>query len=113
MQSLRLHDPNDNSLNRVGSPSFVDEVAIALGADGSGDGGMVGELVRMRAAGMIETVGLGMNCNKEAHMGAPDEVQTSPNTNFHGYVCRQGFMLAVLPINSDFASFAWSSCGHL
>ena len=78
VHALRLHDPNDNSLNRVGAPSFVDEVAIALGTDSShgysGDGGTVGELVRLRAAGVISAVGLGMNCNKEAHMGAPEEV---------------------------------------
>lgn len=62
---LRIHDPNDNS-NYDGS---VDEVSIALKDDG-----MLAGLRKLRADGRIQHVGLGMNCNREAHQGAPDEV---------------------------------------
>jgi len=62
---LRIHDPNDNS-NYDGS---VDEVAVALKEDG-----MLAGLRKLRAEGIIHHVGLGMNCNREAHQGVPDEV---------------------------------------
>lgn len=62
---LRIHDPNDNSSH---DPS-VDEVGIALGTDG-----MCAELRQMRENGEIEHVSLGMNCNREAHQGVPDEI---------------------------------------
>eukprot|EP00933_Yihiella_yeosuensis_P026794 TRINITY_DN20820_c0_g1_i1.p1 TRINITY_DN20820_c0_g1~~TRINITY_DN20820_c0_g1_i1.p1 ORF type:complete len:372 (-),score=76.94 TRINITY_DN20820_c0_g1_i1:104-1219(-) len=68
---LRIHDPNDNSLNRVGAENFVDEVKIALGK-----GGMCEALRQLRSGsdGVIQKVGLGMNCNKEAHLGVPEEI---------------------------------------
>jgi D-threo-aldose 1-dehydrogenase len=69
VHALRIHDPNDNSSNRPGHDGFVDEVGIALAADGA-----CAELLRLRASGVIDHVGLGMNCNIETHMGAPDQV---------------------------------------
>lgn len=66
---LRIHDPNDNSSR---DPS-VDEVAIALGSTGSPNG-MIAEMRQMRERGEIEHVSLGMNCNREAHQGVPDEI---------------------------------------
>ena len=128
---LRLHDPNDNSLNRRGMAGFVDEVAQApgpdseirmltctctcsrahaharahdcacpsstassvssisspigtgmrlcmpqaLGEEGGHDGeGMCSALRRLRDEGTVAHVGLGMNCNCEAHQGVPGEV---------------------------------------
>ena len=68
---LRIHDPNDNSNNRVSSERFdEDEVDTAL----DGERGMVAGLSALRAEGAIAHVGLGMNCNREGHMGAPEEV---------------------------------------
>jgi hypothetical protein len=61
---LRIHDPNDNNLNRVGSEGFEDEVKVALGREG-----MVARLVELRKEGVIQHVGLGMNCNREQHQG--------------------------------------------
>jgi aryl-alcohol dehydrogenase-like predicted oxidoreductase len=72
IHTLRIHDPNDNSLNRRGMDSFVDEVAIANGPDG-----MIGEMINMRSQGLVDSIGLGMNCNQEGYMGAPDEVLTN------------------------------------
>lgn len=67
---LRIHDPNDNSNNRKGaSASWVDEVALAMG-----ETGMCAGLRELRAAGVICHASLGMNCNREEHMGAPDEI---------------------------------------
>mmetsp|Transcript_31550 Transcript_31550/g.86943 ORF Transcript_31550/g.86943 Transcript_31550/m.86943 type:complete len:377 (+) Transcript_31550:53-1183(+) len=66
---LRIHDPNDNSCNHHGMEGFVDEVAIALGEDG-----MCAEFRRLREAGTVAHFGLGMNCNREAFQGAPDDV---------------------------------------
>lgn len=66
---LRIHDPNDNSNNRAGMEGFVDEVAVALGEDG-----MCSALRRLRREGVVAHVGLGMNCNREAHQGAPEDV---------------------------------------
>merc|ERR1740129_164642 len=62
---LRIHDPNDNNVN----DGSVDEVAIALKSDG-----MCTELRRMRAEGIISDVSLGMNCNREPHIGVPEEI---------------------------------------
>lgn len=62
---LRIHDPNDNS-NYDGS---VDEVAIALGSNGMLEG-----LQKLRNEGTIKHIGLGVNCNREAHQGVPGEV---------------------------------------
>lgn len=70
VHGLRIHDPNDNSNNRIGQPGFVDEVAAAL-EPGTG---MCAALRRLRASGAIAHVGLGMNCNAEPHQGAPGEV---------------------------------------
>jgi len=67
---LRIHDPNDNSNNVIGAPDFVDEVAIALDCES----GMCAGLRGLREKGVIAHVGLGMNCNREAHQGVPDEV---------------------------------------
>ena len=73
VHGLRVHDPNDNSINRRGAPGgWVDEVAIALG--GPLDGGCLAELRAMRQDGTIAEVSLGMNCNQEAHQGVPDEI---------------------------------------
>jgi aryl-alcohol dehydrogenase-like predicted oxidoreductase len=72
IHTLRIHDPNDNSLNRRGMASFVDEVAIANGPDG-----MIGEMINLRRQGVVDSIGLGMNCNQEGYMGAPDEVWKS------------------------------------
>lgn len=69
VHTLRIHDPNDNSNNKVGCTPFTDEVEIAVS-----EGGMMQALRRMRAEGTIAHVGLGMNCNLEAHQGVPDEV---------------------------------------
>jgi len=44
-------------------------VAIALAPGGTLEG-----LRELRAAGRIQHVGLGMNCNREAHQGKPEEV---------------------------------------
>ena len=71
---LRIHDPNDNSLNcaamRAEGKVLPDEVAQAVDpADG-----MCARLVALRQAGTIKHVGLGMNCNREAHQGVPDEI---------------------------------------
>lgn len=72
VHGLRVHDPNDNSLNRRGDPGgWVDEVAMALGGS---DGGCLAELRRMRAEGTIAEVSFGMNSNFEAHIGVPDEI---------------------------------------
>eukprot|EP00966_Prymnesium_polylepis_P128786 2978552-Prymnesium_polylepis.1 len=71
---LRIHDPNDNSNNNAAMRSagheLADEVAQAIDPEG----GMCGRLAELRAAGTIAHVGLGMNCNREAHQGVPDEV---------------------------------------
>lgn len=67
---LRIHDPNDNSLNRIGQKGFKDEVALALDKET----GMCAELRRLRDAKVIAHVGIGMNCNREDHQGAPEEV---------------------------------------
>ena len=69
VHGLRMHDPNDNSNNRVGAEGFVDEVGQALGA-----GGMCEALRRLREEGTVAHVGLGMNCNEEAHQGVPQEI---------------------------------------
>ena len=69
VHTLRIHDPNDNSNNRFGCAGFTDEVAIAVG-----EGGAMQELRRLRAEGTIAHVGLGMNCNREAHQGVPEEI---------------------------------------
>jgi len=69
VHGLRMHDPNDNSNNRRGMAGFVDEVAQALAP-----GGMVEALGELRRAGTVGEVGLGMNCNLEAHQGVPDEI---------------------------------------
>eukprot|EP00928_Gymnodinium_smaydae_P042933 TRINITY_DN28866_c0_g1_i1.p1 TRINITY_DN28866_c0_g1~~TRINITY_DN28866_c0_g1_i1.p1 ORF type:complete len:370 (+),score=80.92 TRINITY_DN28866_c0_g1_i1:52-1161(+) len=68
---LRIHDPNDNSSR---DPA-IDEVAVALGQGaGAADDGMCAEFRRMRERGEIQHVSLGMNCNREAHQGVPDEI---------------------------------------
>lgn len=69
VHGLRMHDPNDNSNNRRGMAGFVDEVAQALAP-----GGMVRALSDLREAGSVDEIGLGMNCNLEAHQGVPDEI---------------------------------------
>jgi D-threo-aldose 1-dehydrogenase len=67
---LRIHDPNDNSNNRVGiTTGWTDEVGVALRNDG-----MCAGLRELRSAGSICHVSLGMNCNREPHQGAPEEV---------------------------------------
>ena len=71
---LRVHDPNDNSLNRLGVEGFVDEVAQVLGEGGGEGEGMCAALRRLRAEGTVAHVGLGMNSNSEAHQGVPEEV---------------------------------------
>jgi len=72
---LRVHDPNDNNLNKAGTESFVDEVAQALSVEGGEEGeGMCAALRRLRGEGTVAHVGLGMNSNCEAHQGVPDEV---------------------------------------
>lgn len=71
---LRIHDPNElrsaqdpnDVQNHDGS---VDEVSVALAEDG-----MLAGLRKLRAEGKIQHVSLGMNTNREAHMGVPDEV---------------------------------------
>lgn len=70
VHGLRIHDPNDNSNNRLGDPGSVDEVALAL----DGELGMCAGLRRLRERGAVAHVGLGMNCNAEAHQGVPGEV---------------------------------------
>lgn len=62
---IRIHDPNDNS-NADGS---IDEVVVALAPNGMLEG-----LRKLRQEGRIQHVGLGMNCNREAHQGVPDQV---------------------------------------
>ena len=70
LHGLRVHDPNDNSINKRGAPGgWYDEVAVALGPTGC-----LAELCQMRSDGLIGEVSLGMNCNMEAHQGAPGEV---------------------------------------
>lgn len=66
---LRIHDPNDNSCNTRGMESYVDEVAIALGEEG-----MCAGLRKLREEKAIQHVSLGMNCNREAHQGVPEEI---------------------------------------
>lgn len=68
VDTLRIHDPNDNSNNRLGAP-LGDEVAIALAPCGMIDG-----LRALRASGSVQRIGLGMNSNADAHLGAPSEV---------------------------------------
>ncbi|CAB9496301.1 L-galactose dehydrogenase [Seminavis robusta] len=74
VHTLRIHDPNDNSNNnrqQSTESSFVDEVEQALATPD----GMIAELRAMRdEQGIIRHVGLGMNTNREGHMGAPDQV---------------------------------------
>jgi D-threo-aldose 1-dehydrogenase len=70
VHGLRIHDPNDNSNNRPGMEGFVDEVDITLASNGA-----CAELVRLRADGVVQNIGIGMNCNLESHMGAPDQVR--------------------------------------
>merc|ERR1711862_916062 len=53
----------------MGGDGAVDEVAIALAPNG-----MLAGLEKLRADGIIRHVGLGMNCNVEAHQGVPEEV---------------------------------------
>jgi len=62
---LRIHDPNDN--NKY--DGTVDEVAIA-----AAEAGACTALRELRQEGVIKHVGLGMNCNKEAHQGAPEDI---------------------------------------
>lgn len=66
---LRIHDPNDNSLNHKTARPLGDEVEIALAEDG-----MIKELRKMRDEGLIKEVSLGMNCNNMEHQGVPGEV---------------------------------------
>jgi len=67
---LRIHDPNDNNINRFGDPNFKDEVAEVLDKES----GALSELIKMRENGNIKHLSLGMNCNKEQHQGVPDEI---------------------------------------
>merc|ERR1719223_2557989 len=62
---LRIHDPNDNSCY----DKSVDEVATAPREDG-----MLAGLRQLKADGIIQHVGLGMNSNREAHQGVPEEI---------------------------------------
>eukprot|EP00929_Paragymnodinium_shiwhaense_P015073 TRINITY_DN123085_c0_g1_i1.p1 TRINITY_DN123085_c0_g1~~TRINITY_DN123085_c0_g1_i1.p1 ORF type:complete len:388 (-),score=68.63 TRINITY_DN123085_c0_g1_i1:303-1466(-) len=86
---LRIHDPNDNSCNRERA---VDEVAIALGEEG-----MISEFVRMRKEGIVDKIGLGMNSNKQTHMGAPDQiirlVEGCPRGTFNSALLAGGWNL--------------------
>ena len=46
-----------------------------LGVEGGEEGeGMCAALRRLRSEGALAHVGLGMNCNREAHQGVPHEV---------------------------------------
>ena len=46
-----------------------------LGVEGGEEGeGMCAALRRLRSEGTLVHVGLGMNCNREAHQGVPHEV---------------------------------------
>ena len=46
-----------------------------LGVEGGEEGeGMCAALRRLRSEGTLAHVGLGMNCNREAHQGVPHEV---------------------------------------
>ena len=80
---LRIHDPNDNSLNhrRLPPEGFVDEVELSLRPEE----GMLEGLRQLRSEGEVEQLSLGMNCNKEPHQGVPDEIlrllrQAEPGT---------------------------------
>ena len=70
VHALRVHDPNDNNINNRNMASWVDEVGIAI----NGEDGCCAALRKMREKGTITEVGLGMNVNREAHQGVPDEV---------------------------------------
>jgi len=89
---LRIHDPNDNSLNKAGVPDFVDEVAIA-----TGPGGMISALRALREEGAVDQIGLGMNCNREAHQGVPEEVvrliDCAPDGTFNSALLAGGWNL--------------------
>jgi len=65
LYGLRIHDANDNST----SDGVTDEVGIALSEDGMCTG-----LRDLREQGVIQKASIGMNCNKEAHMGKPDQI---------------------------------------
>eukprot|EP00941_MAST-03F_sp_MAST-3F-sp1_P002452 g2452.t1 len=66
VKGLRIHDPNDIVAST--EPTY-DEVAACVEPGGMCDG-----LREMRDEGLIESVGLGMNCNNVDHQGVPDEV---------------------------------------
>jgi aryl-alcohol dehydrogenase-like predicted oxidoreductase len=90
---LRVHDPNDNSLNKCGASGFVDEVAISL----TPDAGCLAALRSLRRGARIAEVSLGMNANKEAHQGAPDEIlrllEQAPRGTFDAALLAGGWNL--------------------
>merc|ERR1712187_251507 len=58
---------------------------------------MIAELRRMRGRGEIPHVSLGMNCNREAHQGVPDEIirmiNTAPGGTFDSALLAGGWNL--------------------
>jgi len=87
--ALRVHDPNDNSLNRGVSS---DDVAVCLGEDGA-----CLALRRLRREGVIQHVSLGMNSNLESHIGAPQEIvrmiSSAPSGTFDSALLAGGWNL--------------------
>jgi len=91
---LRVHDPNDNSINKRGAPGgWVDEVAITLDPSD----GCLAALVAMRERGLLGEVSLGMNANAEAHQGVPHEIirmlRTAPSGTFNAALLAGGWNL--------------------
>jgi len=89
IHALRVHDPNDNDLNRGEQD---DEVATCVAKDGACEA-----LRQLRESGVIQHVSLGMNSNCEAHIGAPMDavrlIARAPSGTFDSALLAGGWNL--------------------